>query len=287
MSLVEQALKKLQAARGQAPARPVPSPAARPVARPPADPARIVKVNREALRAAGVLPPPQEERRIAQEYRQIKRPLVDNALGRGVKALQNGRLIMLASALPGDGKTFTSVNLALSLALEKDIQTLLIDADVAKPHISSLFGVQAEPGLLDVLRDEALDVESLILPTDVPGLSILPAGRPCETATELLASARMQAVVAQLSAAAANRIALFDSPPLLLTTESRALTGVVGQVVLIVGAGSTPQKAVLDAIDLVGEGRPVSLILNQCDENERSEYYQHYYGTTAETQEAK
>jgi exopolysaccharide/PEP-CTERM locus tyrosine autokinase len=295
MSLVEQALKKLQATRsasGPEPVRPhVPVPANQvqppPMPRTPVDPSRVVVINRERLRAAGILPPQSDERRIAQDYRQIKRPLVDNALGRGTAAIPDGRLIMVASALPGDGKTFSSMNLALSLALEKDLQAVLVDADVAKPHISRLLGVESEPGLLDALRDETLDIESLILPTDVPGLSILPAGRASETATELLASSRMQSLVGRIGASSLQRLVLFDSPPLLLTTESRALTAAVGQVVLVVGAGSTPQRAVLDAIEMIGEGRSISLILNQCDENARNDYYQKFYGTSAPSAETK
>jgi exopolysaccharide/PEP-CTERM locus tyrosine autokinase len=298
MSLVEQALKKLQAARGGVapqheprivPAGPAPAPVvavnASPVPPLPARPSRIVTVDRAALRAAGVFPAESEERRITQEFRQVKRPLVANALGRGTTQLPNGHLIMLASALPGDGKTFTSVNLALSIALEKDVRIVLVDADVAKPHISRLFNVQNEFGLLDVLRDQHMDVESVILNTDVPNLCILPAGRPSETATELLASERMVEVVARLGAADRQRIVLFDSPPLLLTTESRALASVVGQIVLVISAGVTPQKAVFDAIDLLGEGKSIGLVLNQCDEGNNKGYY-NYYGEQSGTKEA-
>lgn len=286
MSLVEQALKKLQAARGgvapaPAPVRPAAARVPPPVA--PAAPAvrstRIVNVNREQMRTAGVYPQPAEERRIVQQFRQIKRPLVAAALGRGGAQLPNGHLIMLASALPGDGKTFTSVNLALSLAMETDISVVLVDADVAKPHITRIFGVDDEPGLLDVLRDETCDPESVVLSTDVPNLSVMPAGRLSETATELLASPRMHAVAARLGSAEPTRIVLFDSPPLLLTTESRALSSVVGQIVLVVGAGSTPQKAVFDALDLLGEGKQIGLVLNQCDEAGHEGYYD-YYGQT-------
>ena len=288
MSLVETALKKLQASRtaADAPARPVapaaPPPASHaPAARAPQAPqpprnARVITLDRAALREAGVLAPVTEERVLAQQYRQIKRPLVENALGRGKPPLKNGQLIMLAGALPGDGKTFTSVNLALSLALEKDMRVLLVDADVAKPHISRVFGVEGEPGLLDVLRDERIDVESLIMATDVPGLSVLPAGHASETATELLASARMQALAAQLAAFDSSRIVLFDSPPLLLTTESRVLAGVMGQIVLVVSAGKTPQKAVLDALDLLGEGKSIGLVLNQSDEGAQAGYHRYY-----------
>src|SRR5690606_6116067 len=122
-----------------------------------------------------------QERELADQYRQIKRPLIANAIGRGVQKPKNGHLIMMASALPGEGKTFTSINLALSLALEKDISVLLADADVPKPHISRIFGVETEPGLIDVLANESLDVESLILPTDTPHLSILPSGMQSAT----------------------------------------------------------------------------------------------------------
>jgi protein-tyrosine kinase len=289
MSLVEQALKKMQAARGGvAPVRaPVSMSVDRPVVPlppPPPRATRVVNVNRDQLRAAGVLAPLDEERLLVQQYRQIKRPLVANALGRGTPQLPNGQLIMLASALPGDGKTFTSVNLALSLAMEKDVRILLVDADVAKPHISKIFGVEGEPGLLDVLRDETVDVDSVIMSTDVPGLSILPAGRASDTATELLASTRMETVVAQLGASDATRLVLFDSPPLLLTTESRALAGQVGQIVLVVAAGVTPQQAVFDALALLGDGKSIGLVLNQSDEGAQAGYHR-YYGHAVETKE--
>ncbi len=286
MSLVERALKKLQDSSRSAPVpsvavdttslkpakSPVPAPAQQP-SPPRPSPAKVVTVNRAALRAAGLLPPEHQERAIADQYRQIKRPLIANAIGRGVPKLPNAHLIMTASALPGEGKTFTSINLAFSLALEKDVSVLLVDADVAKPHISHIFGVDKDPGLLDALLDESTDVETLILPTDVPHLSILPAGHRSDTATELLASAHMERIVAQLGARDPNRIVILDSPPLLLTSESRALASIVGQVVLIVRAGYTLQQAVLDAISHIGENKAVGLVLNQADTAPSEGYY--------------
>lgn len=239
---------------------------------------KVIEVNRDALRAAGLLPPEHQQRQIADEYRQIKRPLIANAIGRGMPKAANGHLIMTASALPGEGKTFTSINLAFSLALEKDISVLLVDADVAKPHINRIFGVENEPGLLDVLTDESRDVESLILPTDVPGLSILPAGRRTETATELLGSAHMERTVARLGAYDPGRIVLLDSPPLLLTSESRALASIVGQVIVVVRAGVTSQQAVLDAVSHLGENKAIGLVLNQCATTSAESYY---YGQSA------
>jgi exopolysaccharide/PEP-CTERM locus tyrosine autokinase len=282
MSLVERALKKLQESRAAtesqsraqtAQTEPVVAAQLVPAAAPTG---KLLQIDRAALRAGELLPPPEAERRLAQDYRQIKRPLIDDALRRGATALPNGHTILVASALPGDGKSFTSLNLAFSMALEKDISVLLVDADLPRPHLSRVLGLGSEPGLLDALRDERLDVESLIFRTDIPGLSILPSGPPSDTATEFLASKRMETLLHSLGERDRNRIVLIDSPPLLLTTESRVLSSVVGQVVLVVSAGSTPQQAVLDAVDLIGEGKKISLILNQCDLESRAGYYQQY-----------
>ena len=236
-------------------------------------PGRIVCVNTVALRAAGLVPPEHEERRIAQQYSHIKRRLIANASGRGAPRLPKGYLIMLASAVPGEGKTFTAINLALSMSREKDVRVLLADADVIKPHISRQLGVEDAPGLLDVLRDPRLDVESVILPTNVHNLSVLPAGRPSADATELLASARMEQVARALGQHDEQRVVLIDSPPLLHTTESPALAQVAGQVVFVVRAGATAQQVVVDALSHLREHPAVALVLNQSMMATHSGYY--------------
>lgn len=236
-----------------------------------------IRIDRESLRALGLLPPEHHERVLADQYRQIKRPLIANATGRGgVERLPKGQLIMVASAMPGEGKTFTSLNLALSIAMEKDVSVLLIDADALKPHIDRALGIQGEPGLLDLLRDESLHPESFIIPTDVPGLSVLPIGDATETTTELLASHRMEEIMGMLVASDSNRIAVIDSPPLLLTSESRVLADAVGQIVLVVRAESTLQQSVLDAISHLGEDKSIGLVLNQSTNVAPSGYYYGY-----------
>ena len=300
MSLVELALKKMQSAAQGEPrksdSRPAREPAAarnvvvgevvhrtshRPIAEGEGAPSsdKLIRIEPSALRLAGLAPPEHQQRELADQYRHIKRPLVGAAIGRGAVKLERGQLIMMASAMPGEGKTFTSINLALSMAMEKDISVLLVDADVAKPHISRTFGVDREPGLLDVLHDANANVESLILPTDVPNLSILPAGKRSETATELLASHRMEETVNYLADSNPSRIVLIDSPPLLLTSESRALAHWVGQIVLVVRASFTPHRAVLDAIGQLGADKSISLILNQSKFTTTGYYYG--YGDSA------
>lgn len=286
MSLVEKAIRKLQesAPRGVAPGQ-APLSRADVPAPPPPPPTNIpvLSIDRGALRAAGLLPPEPEERQLAQQYRLIKRPLIANAFGRGAAQVPNGHLIVVTSAMSGEGKTFTSLNLAFSLAVERDLHVLLVDADVAKPHISRLLGVANSEGLLDALRDPNLDMESLIRPSDVANLSVLPAGMPSRDATELLASQRMQQVAAALGERDRRRVVLFDSPPLLQTTESHVLTQAAGQVVVVVRAETTPQPVLLDALKLLAGHTAVSMVLNQSMKSATSDYYYYGYGDDRST----
>jgi protein-tyrosine kinase len=284
MSVIENAIKRLQASRG------VTAPAARErraaAYRPEGAPegaagVRTLPLDLDALREAGLLPPAHQERELAQQFRQIKRPLINNALGRGVTPLPDGNLVMIASAVPGEGKTFTSLNLALSMRLEEDVTVLLVDGDVVNPRLSQILGADDSRGLLDVIKDPSIALASAILPTSVPGLSFLPAGHQEPNATELLASARMSEVVAQLARQDPTRLVLFDSAPLLLTTESHALTQIAGQIVMVVRADQTPQHVVLEALETLAESKSVSLILNQSMKQPHAGYYYRYAASRA------
>lgn len=309
MSIVEKALKKLQASGGAPPVETRPGgaaasagpsgqaarhePAAGPDgsrAVPPARSSKLFHVDFDRLRHAGMIPPEHQQREISDQYRTIKRPLIRNAFDpqaqTGATGVASLRSIMVSSALPGDGKTFTSVNLALSLSLEQDHSVLLVDADIPKPHVSEALGLLNEPGLMDALVDPNLQVESLVLPTDVRGLSVLPVGHRSDTATELLASARMRQVIASLERLDPQGLVVVDSPPILLTSEARVLASLFGQVLLVVRAGVTPQQAVTDAIAVVGEGPKIGLVLNQAvHEGVGTGYYGYgyRYGGSAST----
>jgi len=296
MSVIENTLKRLQ---GQ---RPASKPAAESEAKgygtvsaagaarrreSPAEGAtreQAVAIDQNALRAAGMLPPVHQEHEIAQQYRRIKRPLINNALGRGVAQLASGNIIMITSAVPGEGKTFMSLNLALSMRLEEDITVLLVDGDVVNPRFTQILGLESRPGLLDLVKDPALSAEMAILPTDLPGLSVLPAGRQEANATELVASARMHQVVSKLGSDNPARLVLFDSAPLLVTTESQALAHFAGQVVVVVHADQTPQHVVFDALETLAEDKPVFLVLNQITRHSHSGYY-YEYGSGAKWRE--
>jgi receptor protein-tyrosine kinase len=235
-----------------------------------------IVVDRERLREAGFLAPEEYERRLAEEYRRIKRPLLAHAFGIGATRVEAGNLIMIASALSGEGKTHTCINLALSMAMEKDRTVLLVDGDVAKPTISQVFGVEGQPGLLDVL--EGAELNDVLMHTDIPGLRLLPAGRPREGATELLASDRMRALADELSERYPDRVILFDSPPLLATSESQAIAAAVGQVALVVASGTTRRSVVKDALEHLRPELAVNIILNKQRYVTGDGYYGGYYG---------
>ena len=287
MSVIENTLKRLQ---GQRPASDAATAAAkgygtviaagaarrREAPAEGAAPQQGLAIDQNALRAAGMLPPVHQEHEIAQQYRRIKRPLINNALGRGVAQLASGNLIMITSAVPGEGKTFMSLNLALSMSLEEDVTVLLVDGDVVNPRFTQILGLESRPGLLDLAKDPALSAESVIVPTDLPGLSFLPAGRQEANATELVASARMHQVVSRLGSDNPARLVLFDSAPLLVTTESQALAHFAGQVVVVVHADQTPQHVVYDALETLPEDKPAFLVLNQTTHHSHSGYYYEY-----------
>jgi len=294
MSVIENALKRLQASRAAAADRKgtddhANAPEAQLRRRRPAPqadettPTRSISIDHEALRRAGLLPPPHEEREISQQFRQIKRPLINAALGRASTRVPQGNLIVVTSAVPGEGKTFTSLNLALSMALEEDLTVLLVDGDAVNPRLTQLLGLEHEAGLLDVLADPEVSLSSAVVATDVPGLAVLPSGRPTANVTELLSSALMREVAAHL-AADAPRLVVFDSAPLLVTTESQALAQLAGQILMVIRADDTQQHVVLDALEKLDEGKAVALMLNQSTRSLHGSYY-YPYGSSGRLRE--
>jgi len=239
---------------------------------------KIVDIDQEALRDAGLIAPECHERMIADQFREIKRPLIASAYGKRVTQVEDGNLIMISSAMPGEGKTFTSVNLALSIAQEQDLTVLLVDADVAKPHVSEVFGVSEAPGLLDILEGQPRALEELVVRTNIEGLSILPAGVPRANATELLSGSRMDNVVQHLATRFPQRVVIFDTPPLLQSSEAKVLANLAGQVVLVVKAESTPQGAVAEALHILGDEKAVSMVLNQSRTAGEKDRYKYGYG---------
>ena len=238
---------------------------------------RRTSIDLAQLRAQGYLPDPAQERAFADWCHRVKRPLIHRALLPG--GPEEARTILLTSALPGDGKTFVTLNLALSMARERDINVLLVDGDLPRAQMSRLLGIEREPGLLNALRDERLEVEHLVRETNVSGLQLLSAGGPAESTTELIASVRMQEIIAQLLDWNSRRLILFDSPPLLVSAEARALMSIPGQIVLVTRSGRTPQRAVVDAIAHIDKKKLQGLIINDAYVMNEHDYYDYNYSS--------
>ncbi len=205
--------------------------------------------------------------RTAEEFRVIKRPLLVKAFDRRSEGHQHSNLIMVTSAVQSEGKTFISLNLAISIAMEMDSTVLLVDADVAKPGLSRILQVPERPGLIEQLTDEHDELADLLIRTDIPKLTVLPAGERHKRSTELLASIRMRALLDEMASRYSDRIVLFDSPPLLESTEAFVLASQMGQVVMVVESESTSQMVVKEALSQFEDLGNVSLVLNKCKEN--------------------
>lgn len=239
--------------------------------------ANRVDIDLGRLARMGYLAPDLVRSDLALEFRQIKRPLLGNAVDRETSKGRNA-LIMVTSALPGEGKTFCAVNLAMSMAMEVDTSVLLVDADVIRPTVLERLGLPAARGFLDVLTDSRIDLADVMLRTNVPKLSLLPAGTRNDRSTELLASAAMDRMLMELATRYSDRIVILDAPPLLLTTESRVLASAVGQVLIVVDSDNTPTSKVEQAFATVQDCPLVMSVLNKCAEPEhRHGYYGYDY----------
>lgn len=235
-------------------------------------------VEEQNLIRGGLLAPLDQALPISDEFRRIKRPLLDNVTKLGGSGDGHMNLILVASAYSGAGKTFCSVNLAASISLERELNVMLIDADVAKPHISKAFGLHGRPGLIDILEDESRSIEDVLVRTDLNDIQVLPAGRKHSQSTELLASARMEEVMHEFATRYPDRIIVMDSPPLQMTSEAQALAMQAGQIALVIESGKTGRQELLDVLELLDQNKPINVIMNKNIYAQPGGYYGGGYG---------
>lgn len=279
-SLLERAVERygFQPGAGLRPAVPATARSA-PEAPEPLLPARAPEpIDRERLAERGMLVPGGPVSALAEEFRMVKRQLLIAAREGGAGGdTPRPRSVLVCSAQPDEGKTFCAVNLALSLAAERDIEVLLVDADFAKPDVPDVLGISAGPGLLDALADPSIDVETCIIPTDVPHLSVLPAGARSDSDTELLASDRAHALLQRLERAHPRRLMVFDSAPVLAASTAAALAEHVGQVLVVVRADRTSESDLREAVALLDGCDTVQLLLNAVSLQPRGRRFGSYY----------
>ena len=236
-----------------------------------------VDTNLAALQQKGFITPDSTNIPLVNSFRIIKRPLVNTATGKGTLAVDNANLIMVTSSVSGEGKTFTAINLAISIAMERDKHVLLIDGDVNKPSHHTIFGFDATYGLTDLLRGKVKDMSRILYKTSIPSLTLMPAGRKTTHVTELFASSAMENFVREIASFYKDRIIIFDSSPLLLfPTETSVLATHMGQVVMVIEAENIKKQQVKSSLELLSKEAPF-LLLNQAREktNISYDYYQY------------
>jgi protein-tyrosine kinase len=232
----------------------------------------------DRLRAMG-LALPQDQSPLAEEFRLIKRPLVNTALSTEARSpMENRNLIMVTSAGPNEGKTFVAVNLAFSIASEHDMHVLLIDADLTRPTVPSVLGFEAGPGLIDAVSDDSIDLADVMIRTNIENLSILSSGVFRSGSSELLASSRMARFVDDIARRYPDRIIIFDSPPVLARSEPMVLAKHVGQIVFVVEAERTSRAAVDEALRMIGQDRIAGIVLNKAPAMAVQDRFGQHYG---------
>lgn len=224
---------------------------------------RYAEIDLAGLASQGYITPDSPPNTTAEEFRLIKRSLLLNAFAKGEAAIPNGNLILVTSSRPNEGKTFGAINLALSIASEQDLTVLLVDADFAKPEILAKLGLKGGKGLMDVVSDPDMDLSDCLIRTNIPNLTVLPAGRQHNRTTEMLASDRMEAMMREIALRYRDRVVIFDSPPALASSVAPVLALHVGQVLFVVEAEKTTDIQLREALGLVSACEHTSLMLNK------------------------
>jgi receptor protein-tyrosine kinase len=238
---------------------------------------KIVEVDFERLRAAGRMPPKHANHQTEEEIRRIKWPLLSALAGRGGSPPARNNVVLVTSAEPSEGKSYTSLNLALSIVRDREMRVILVDGDVALPGLTPTLDLDGASGLNDALDDPNLSINDVIYRTTIDGLLFVPAGKWHEHSPELIAGSRMPEIIEELGRRVGNGIVIIDSPPLLATNEAQAATRYVGHVLMIVRADRTEQRSVMDALELIDKSTPVSAVLNGVEPSMLSKYYGSYY----------
>lgn len=252
----------------------IPPSRAKPRVEPRTEPRAAVQIDFDRLRAAGFITPTSPRNQLIECFRAIKRSLLRTAFPEESAAPENNsNVVMVTSAAPGEGKTFFALNLAMSISIERDLFVLLIDGDSNRRSLGRLLGVEEERGLVDLLAEEAGDVGDIMLRTNVPNLSFMPAGRPHTHGAELLSSKQMGALMRDLGARYPDRIIIIDTSPVLATNEGVVLSSYVGQTVLVVEKDATTKKNLRQTLAMLKGGRNVACVLNRVtDEHGYGEY---------------
>jgi receptor protein-tyrosine kinase len=219
--------------------------------------------------------------RVSEEFRLVQRQLLRNAFAPPGAEPGFTNLLMVTSARPGEGKSFTAVNLAGSIARQGNNHVLLVDADSKRDSICYPMGLADAPGLLDLAANPKLDPGPMIVKTPIEQLSVLPIGRERERSPVLFSSSEMVRLIQSLGRRYADRLILLDAPPCLSTSDPAVLAPVVGQILFVVEAERTQRDEIEASLDLIQACPTIALVLNKQQISSRYTFgaYSSYYSS--------
>lgn len=237
---------------------------------------KVVDINYRYLEKLGMLVSKNKNLMLSEQYRRIKRQILNNAFDTEKNKIKNSNLVLVTSAVPEEGKSFTSLNLAFSVTNEFNNTALFIDADLPKHSSTNRLGLSGEAGLTDYLLSDDLTISDVLLRTDIPNLSIITAGKKDDWTPEILASKKMLNFLNEISHRYQDRLVIIDAPPLLQDSTASVLSRIIGQIVVVIEAEKTPQHVVQEAINSLHDAQYVGLVLNKSNQRDQSKYS--YYG---------
>ena len=242
----------------------------------------------QRLRERGFVAEESASAEISQQFRRIKRPLLRQIFeAYPVGPTSMGRVILVASALGGDGKSFTSLNLALAMAIEPELQVVLVDGDAPKQGLTDAFELSDAPGLLDAAADRSIDPASVLYQTDQDGLFFLPAGNRRSNSPEVLGSSRCETFLKKMVSDSGPCVVVIDTPPVLLANEARALSSAADHSLFVVRAGETNTKALESALESFGVKENLFMLLNQSTSmHTEDRRYEYGYGYSAASEDS-
>lgn len=237
-----------------------------------------IEIDLEKLEEKGFVSTNARRQLINEEFRAIKRKVLGNAFGALSKSLKNSNIIMVTSTNPGEGKTFTAINLALSIALEKDKTVLLVDADVLRPNVMRTLDMENREGLMEYLLGEKSDISEIMCKTNLENLRIIPAGKSHHLSTELLASEKMYDAVAEFANRYPDRVVIVDTPPLHGINETAILANLAGQAIVVVEEGKTKLADIQKAVSQLHPEMAIGFVVNKAQKvNDDEHGYGYYY----------
>jgi protein-tyrosine kinase len=228
----------------------------------------------ELKRIGAVRTPHFDESRTREEFRVLKRHVMARIESGAAGGSTNPRTALVTSASPGEGKTTVTLGLAMSFMFERDCRVILIDADMRTRELSRRMKLSDQPGLLDYLEDDRLEVSDILYPTSVRGVYAVPSGQPRITAPELIASGRMRRLLQTFHLGGEERILIMDSGSVLSCSETISLAGHAGQILFVAAMGQTRRSEIDEGLGIlhreagpIDEAR-VAMVFNKTDHSQ-------------------